>query len=212
MVPVTVSAPRTVRAYGLASSQRAGVYLHHYDSHDVPARGIRVELDVPQGDDRLLVCARNSGHHPALDHRRAGRQTFTAPDFIVDIALLLTPDGPPDSDHDGFANDVDPDNDNDGVPNALDAFPLDPEEWQDRDHDMIGDNIDADKDGDGIGDDDNHNGIPDSEELDIDGDGVPKGGQRALGRVPVRSEGVARHGRRRHRRQRRHRQGRRRLQ
>ena len=69
------------------------------------------------------------------------------------MALLITPDGPPDIDHDGLANDEDPDDDNDGVPmaNAVtwDAFPLDPKEWRDTDGDGIGDNADTDKDGDG---------------------------------------------------------------
>jgi len=82
----------------------------------------------------------------------------------VDIALLVTPDGPPDIDRDGKPNDADPDNDNDGVPNDRDAFPLEPEEWEDRDGDLIGDNLDADVDADGVRD------RPESE--DPDGDGV----------------------------------------
>ena len=104
----------------------------------------------------------------------AGRQTLAAPDFTVDLALLVTPDGPPDIDRDGTANDRDPDDDNDGTPDGQDAFPLEPEEWADRDHDLIGDNLDADIDGDGQGDDRNANGTPDHEELDFDGDGVPR--------------------------------------
>jgi len=102
-----------------------------------------------------------------------GEQTFTAPAFTVDLALLITEEGPPDIDRDGKPNDRDDDNDNDGVPNAKDAFPLEREEWADADRDRIGDNLDADIDGDGAADDRNRNGIPDNEEPDWDGDGVP---------------------------------------
>jgi len=56
----------------------------------------------------------------------------------------------------------------------MDAFPLDPEEWEDEDGDLIGDNLDADDDGDGTPDDENGNGIPDHEEFDLDGDGVDR--------------------------------------
>jgi len=65
------------------------------------------------------------------------------------------------------------DTDGDGVPDADDAFPNDPTEWDDTDGDGVGDNADAfpndpdetlDTDGDGIG----NNADPDD-----DGDGVP---------------------------------------
>lgn len=96
------------------------------------------------------------------------------PSFVTDMALLITPNGAPDIDHDGIPNDIDIDDDNDGVPDAEDAFPLESEEWEDKDGDLIGDNLDADIDADGIGDDTNQNGIPDYEELDFDGDGVAR--------------------------------------
>ena len=174
-VPVTVSDPATVRGWGLANDRRAGVYLHHFKDHETPARGITVTLDVPAAGRAYWYSPETAAILGAAD-APAGRQTFTAPDFTVDLALLVTPDGPPDIDHDGKPNDVDPDNDNDGVPNARDAFPLEPEEWADADGDLIGDNLDADVDADGIGDDLNRNGKPDGEELDIDGDGVPRTG------------------------------------
>ena len=59
----------------------------------------------------------------------AGRRTFHAPDFEVDLALLVTPSDAPDIDGDGKANDVD--DDDDGHPDGEDAFPLEPEEWAD---------------------------------------------------------------------------------
>ena len=47
-----------------------------------------------------------------------GNQTFETPPFVIDLALLITPDGAPDIDHDGIPNDTDLDDDNDGVPGA----------------------------------------------------------------------------------------------
>jgi len=44
------------------------------------------------------------------------------------------------------------DSDDDGVPDALDAFPLDPDETTDNDDDGIGDNADLDDDNDGVSD------------------------------------------------------------
>jgi len=92
---------------------------------------------------------------------------------VVDLALLITEAGCPDSDRDGIPNDADDDNDNDGVPNAKDAFPLEREETADVDGDRIGDSLDADIDADGKADDLNRNGVPDNEETDWDADGVP---------------------------------------
>jgi hypothetical protein len=175
MLPVTTSAHAEVRAWGLAGARRAGVYLHHFKDHAAPVKGLTVTLDVPQAA-KAYWYATETAHILGTADAPAGRQTFTAPDFTVDLALLITPDGCPDIDKDGIPNDRDPDNDNDGVPDARDAFPLEPEEWEDKDGDLIGDNLDADIDGLPGGDDRNHNGIPDHEEMDIDGDGVPRAG------------------------------------
>jgi hypothetical protein len=175
MVPVTTSAHAEVRAWGLAGERRAGVYLHHFKDHAGAVRGLTVTVDVPKAG-RAYWYDTATAHIPAQCDAPAGRQTFTAPDFTVDLALLITPDGCPDIDKDGIPNDRDPDNDNDGVPDVRDAFPLEPEEWEDKDGDLIGDNLDADIDGLPGGDDRNHNGIPDWQELDFDGDGVPRAG------------------------------------
>ena len=173
MVPVDVSQPEKVRAYALASPERAGVYLHHFASHSEPVRGVRIGLDVPTTAKGYWYCPENAAILGVIDLAKR-TDTIDVPAFTVDIALLITPDGPPDIDADGKANHLDPDDDNDGVPDVEDAFPLDPEEWQDKDNDWIGDNLDADDDGDGIGDDHNGNGIADHEELDFDGDGVDR--------------------------------------
>jgi len=173
MVPVTTSAHGEVRAWALANPRRAGVYLHHFKDHATPVKDLKVTLDVPQAARGYWYAAETARILGQFD-APAGKHTFTAPEFTVDLALLITPDGCPDIDKDGIPNDRDPDNDNDGVPDARDAFPLEPEEWEDKDGDLIGDNLDADIDADGKGDDRNGNGIPDCEEMDIDGDGVPR--------------------------------------
>jgi len=192
VIEVPLSGPHAdeVRAYGLRSMGRAAVYLHHHRcqecekarragpssrhnwNHDRgEVRGLKVTVDVPK-------AARGYWYNPAdatiirAFNASAGRCTFTAPPFNIDLALLIT-DGPsPDSDGDGKPNDVDTDDDNDGVPDSRDAFPLEREEWADVDGDLIGDNLDADINADGIADDVNKNGIPDNEELDWDGDGM----------------------------------------
>ena len=173
MTPVHVSAPTQVRAYGLRSRTRAGVYLHHYQNHEHPVRDVKITLDVPAAATGYWYAPETAAILGRSD-LQPGQHTLTAPPFTVDLALLITPDGPPDIDRDGVPNDRDPDNDNDGVPDVKDAFPLEPEEWADKDGDLIGDNLDADIDGDGRGDDRNGNGIPDHEEMDFDGDGVPR--------------------------------------
>jgi hypothetical protein len=173
MVPVTVSLPETVRAYGLASAKRAGVYLHHFSDHVNPVDGLDIAIDVGEAAKGYWYSPETAEILKIVDVS-AGTNTLEVPRFTVDIALLITPDGPPDIDRDGTPNHYDPDNDADGVPNTDDAFPLDPAEWADADNDWIGDNLDADDDGDGLADDHNNNGIADHEELDFDGDGVDR--------------------------------------
>jgi len=180
-----------VRSYGLRSEKRLGVYLHHFGCAECAAaakagkpahhrwdhqRGevgrLGVTVDVPQAAQGYWYSPRDAAILQRFD-APAGRQTFTAPAFAIDLALLITTDGPPDVDRDGKPNDQDDDDDNDGVPDAKDAFPLEREEWADADGDRIGDNLDADLDADGVADDRNRNGVPDNEETDADGDGVP---------------------------------------
>ena len=173
MAPVTVSDPKTVRGWALASPARAGVYLHHFANHTNAVSDLSITLEVPKSTPAYWYSPENAAILRRIDVP-VGRQSLVVPPFTVDVALLLTPDGPPDIDHDGKANDEDLDDDNDGVPDLADAFPLDPEEWADKDGDLIGDNMDADIDADGVGDDKNKNGIPDFQEMDYDGDGVLK--------------------------------------
>jgi len=175
MVHVEVSDPNNVRAYALTSEERAGVYLHHFTSHTRHVKGLEVTLNVPKNAKGYWYSPENAQILATVDARK-GANTFETPAFVIDLALLITPDGPPDIDKDGRPNHLDPDDDNDGVPDQEDAFPLEPEEWQDRDKDLIGDNLDADDNGDGVADDYNKNKVPDHEEMDFDGDGVDRTG------------------------------------
>ena len=193
MAPVHLAggAASEVRAYGLASGKRAAAYLHHFGcgqcARDAAAgrqahhnwdhdrgevRGLEVVVDVPKAAKGYWYDPRNAAIVKRVD-APAGRHTFEAPPFAVDLALLITDAGPPDLDGDGKPNDLDDDDDNDGTPDAKDAFPLEREEQLDADGDRIGDSLDADLDADGKADDRNGNGTPDNEEADLDGDGVP---------------------------------------
>jgi len=184
-----------VRGYGLRSDKRAAVYLHHYrcaecasarqaggravrhswnhDRGDV--KGLQVKIDVPRAAKGYWYSPTDAAILGTFD-APAGEQTFAAPPFKVDLALLITEAGAPDADGDGKPNDADDDDDNDGVVDSKDAFPLEREEWADTDGDRIGDNVDSDIDADGRADDLNKNGVPDNEELDWDNDGVPTSG------------------------------------
>ena len=173
MISVPVSDSAQVRAYGLQSAKQAAVYLHHFEDHRTACRGLQVTIDVPV-DATAYWYDPETAAILAVEPVAVGQQKLAVPQFTVDLALLVTPAGPPDIDRDGIPNDRDTDDDNDGVSDRQDAFPLEPEEWADEDHDLIGDNLDADLDGDGQGDDRNRNGTPDHEELDQDGDGVPR--------------------------------------
>jgi hypothetical protein len=193
MVHVRLDGPQAgeTRAYGLRSDRCAGVYLHHFGcaecrssrmggqtlrhdwSHDRGAvRDLRVQVDVPKAAKAYWYSPSDARILAAVD-ASAGPQEFLAPPFTVDLALLVTDRGAPDSDRDGRPNDVDEDDDNDGVPDRDDVWPLEREERADADADRIGDSLDADLDADGKPDDLNGNGVPDCQEKDSDGDGVP---------------------------------------
>lgn len=192
MAEVPLAGPQAgeVRAYGLCSRKRAAVYLHHFGcarceadakagkprhhrwDHDRgTVEGLTATVDVPRAAKGYWYDPRDANIIERFD-APAGLQTFTAPPFQIDLALLITEAGPPDVDGDGKANDRDEDDDNDGVPDKQDAFPLEREEWADVDGDRIGDSLDADIDADGAADDHNNNDIADNEEPDPDGDGV----------------------------------------
>ena len=140
MSKVEVSDPEAARAYGLASGKKAAVYVHHYKTHSEPLKNLKITFDVPIKAKGYWYNPENAAVLGRFEAEQ-GRQTYTVPDFTIDMALLITNDGAPDIDKDGIPNDLDKDNDNDGVEDSKDAFPLDPEEWADTDGDGIGDNM-----------------------------------------------------------------------
>lgn len=119
-----------------------------------------------------------------------------------DIDVFLGEQEPgPDTDADGLNDVHDSDDDNDGVPDALDAFPRDPNEELDTDNDGIGNNQDPDDDGDGTPDgvdafpldpleqiDTDNDGIGNHADPDDDNDGIDDAREIALGRNPLLDE------------------------
>jgi hypothetical protein len=91
MAQVVVSDPKKVRGYGLASGQRAAVYLHHFASHQSDAGNVKVTLDVPQ-EARGYWYLPETGAPVGRIEVPAGHQTLEAPAFKVDLALLITRD------------------------------------------------------------------------------------------------------------------------
>lgn len=86
------------------------------------------------------------------------------------------------------------DSDSDGVPDAIDAFPLDPNESIDTDNDGVGNNADSDDDGDGLLDvNETNTGVyvsptdtgTDPLIADTDGDGFDDGLEIEFGSDPV---------------------------
>jgi hypothetical protein len=95
MMPVEVSSPDLVRAYGLLSSATAAVYLHHFDNHVTAVRGVQITLDLPVSAGSYGTRVGNwiepsSGDLLARVQVPPGRQRLGVPPFRVDLALLIT--------------------------------------------------------------------------------------------------------------------------
>jgi len=98
MVPVQVSAPNDVRAYGLVSATVAAAYLHHFADHSQPLQGLTVTLAPPTRAAGGQLFAQWTD--PATG-QEVGRSTIPSsttrlevPPFRVDLALLLTTNRP----------------------------------------------------------------------------------------------------------------------
>jgi len=94
MLPVSVSVPQRIRAYGLASGCVVGLYLHHYTDHSAIERGAEVTFTAPAsivpGEARWIDTA--TGSRTGSATIRPGRQTIRVPPFQTDVALLLSSD------------------------------------------------------------------------------------------------------------------------
>jgi len=145
MIPLRLAPSDKVRGFALQNETRAAAYFHHFADHTTKVTDLTIAIDVPKAGRAYWYNTETAEILREVDVS-AGRVILQVPPFAIDLAVLITPDGCPDIDHDGIPNNKDNDNDNDGVPNAKDAFPLEPEEWADADHDGIGDNMDAEID------------------------------------------------------------------
>jgi hypothetical protein len=88
IVPVDVSSPEDVRAYGLSGSRDFAAYLHAFRNHSSPTSGIRVALQSTTSGIATWIApatGRTLGHTRV----RPGSQVLTAPPFVVDLALKI---------------------------------------------------------------------------------------------------------------------------
>ena len=95
MVPVEVSSPDRVRAYGLESNSVAAAYLHHFEDHDSLINDIKITLDIPSADnanDELILewIDPSTGNVLSSVYVQSGLQTLDVPAFSIDLALLIT--------------------------------------------------------------------------------------------------------------------------
>jgi len=120
------------------------------DSLYDPGEGIGGVTVMPSQGTYYAVTANSGGYSIPLSFGGSYEVTFSGPGlpsgsvrsvnvWSESVLLDLVVEPAPDVDHDG-------------VPDAEDAFPTDPNEWQDTDNDGIGNNADTDDDGDGMPD------------------------------------------------------------
>ncbi len=93
-IPVQSSAPAQVRAYGLASSNVAAVYLVHTTDHASSVNDLRISIQLPPSADPAAKLV-GTWIDPATGKRigqiqlNAGAQTLPVPPFQIDLALLV---------------------------------------------------------------------------------------------------------------------------
>src|SRR5262249_50864031 len=91
IVPIVISKPESARAYGLASSTLAALYVHHFANHSLSVQSLQLKVEVP-----ALSRVRYQWIRPATEGTlaegpiRTGQETFVAPPFSIDISLLIS--------------------------------------------------------------------------------------------------------------------------
>jgi hypothetical protein len=91
MTPVEVSAPASVRGYGLVSPQVAAVYLHHFEDHATPLHGLRMKVALPSRPGlRFEWIDPATGSVLAKGPVSSGAEGLEAPPFPIDLALLVS--------------------------------------------------------------------------------------------------------------------------
>jgi hypothetical protein len=94
MVPVEVSSPDSVRAYGLLSKTAAAAYIHHFEDHVTTLRDIKITFDIfDHSSSKKKFYGEwidpSTGSVIARVEVPPGRQTLDVPSFAVDLALLI---------------------------------------------------------------------------------------------------------------------------
>ncbi|MGV8073292.1 MAG: hypothetical protein AB2L11_01830 [Syntrophobacteraceae bacterium] len=116
------------------------------DSFYDPGEGIGGVTVTPSQGTYYAVTADSGGYAIPLNSGGSYQVTFSGP--RVPIGSIRSADIGSDSVLLDFLVEPVPDTDQDGVPDAEDAFPNDPNEWQDTDNDGTGNNADPDDDND----------------------------------------------------------------
>ncbi len=103
MSEAKLSEQRGIRAHALTSEDVVAVYLHHHGNHESSVKGLGVTVEVPR-EGRAYWYSPENARILAVEGAPSGRQTFHAPEFVVDLALIVTPHGAPDIDGDGWTD------------------------------------------------------------------------------------------------------------
>jgi hypothetical protein len=90
MVPVVVSLPEYVRAYGLASSAITAVYVHHFTDHNSALHGLQVRVQLPPSSGlRYEWIDPATGLLLSEGPIRPNHEAVSAPPFAIDAALVI---------------------------------------------------------------------------------------------------------------------------
>lgn len=147
--------PLVFNVSGLVSDANADLLEYSVVVNEVKAVSDRGDAE---GDDLInatYLISKVGYDRFEIDAQTPGEYAFTLTATDATGLSVQTPfyiSIVPDTDRDGFLDDIDFDDDNDGVNDYPDTFPKDPSESADADADGIGDNADTDDDNDGVDD------------------------------------------------------------
>ena len=88
IVPISASAPSTVRGYALSGPREFGAYLHAFRNQTAPTTGVRLRIRVPSAGSATWIDPAG-GRVLARSTVRRGTRTLAVPPFLVDIALKI---------------------------------------------------------------------------------------------------------------------------
>ncbi|MDP9226667.1 MAG: hypothetical protein M3P18_23065, partial [Actinomycetota bacterium] len=88
IVPISASAPSTVRGYALSGPREFGAYLHAFRNQVVPTTGVRLVVRAPSAGSATWIDPAG-GRVLARSTVRRGTRTLAVPPFAVDVALMI---------------------------------------------------------------------------------------------------------------------------